>query len=150
MPIEKKPNETKEEFVSRCIGYEIENGYEADQAAAICYNKWESFKLDDFRNKRLEKFEKIRSYVDSSNVDRVMFNTETNEMTVKFTNGDVYTYRNITEDIFNKILDGVDAPITTDTQRNRWREGVGPSVGATLYKRVIQKGFPYEKGGSFR
>lgn len=40
--IEPEPGETQNEFVSRCIGIEINNGYPVDQAAAICYTKWEN------------------------------------------------------------------------------------------------------------
>lgn len=41
MPIKPGPTETKEEFISRCIGEEITAGYEQAQAAAICYSKWD-------------------------------------------------------------------------------------------------------------
>ena len=37
--IEPKSGETEREFISRCIPFEINNGYEAKQAAAICYAK---------------------------------------------------------------------------------------------------------------
>lgn len=48
-----KPNsgETQDEFIPRCIAYEVGNGKEQDQAAAICYSKWEnrlSFKANKF------------------------------------------------------------------------------------------------------
>ncbi len=43
MPIDKKPGESKDDFISRCIGIEINAGKEPDQAAAICYAKWEEF-----------------------------------------------------------------------------------------------------------
>jgi len=39
--VEPKAGETKDEFVSRCIGVEINSGKEQDQAAAICYAKWD-------------------------------------------------------------------------------------------------------------
>lgn len=39
--IEPNPGESKDEFVSRCISIEVGNGYEQEQAAAICYAKWE-------------------------------------------------------------------------------------------------------------
>lgn len=42
--IEPKSGETEEEFVGRCIAVEINNGYPDDQAAAICYMKWEETK----------------------------------------------------------------------------------------------------------
>ena len=39
--IEPKAGETQDEFMGRCIPYEIGNGYEQDQAAAMCYAKWD-------------------------------------------------------------------------------------------------------------
>ena len=35
-------NETEDEFISRCIPVMIGEGMEQDQAAAVCYSKWES------------------------------------------------------------------------------------------------------------
>lgn len=43
MPIDKNPGESKEDFISRCISVEIKSGKEQDQAAAICYAKWDEF-----------------------------------------------------------------------------------------------------------
>lgn len=40
MPVEPRKNESKEEFVQRCIGEEIGRGHEQSQAVAICYSKW--------------------------------------------------------------------------------------------------------------
>ena len=45
MPIKPGSTETKEEFISRCIGEEIKGGYEQAQAAAICYSKWDRREL---------------------------------------------------------------------------------------------------------
>jgi hypothetical protein len=42
MVAEPKAGESKDEFVSRCIAVEVEAGKEQDQAAAICYSKWEN------------------------------------------------------------------------------------------------------------
>jgi hypothetical protein len=39
MPIERKPGETKDEWMGKCIGIEINNGKDPSQAAAICYAK---------------------------------------------------------------------------------------------------------------
>lgn len=41
--IDKKPGETKDDFISRCISIEISSGREPSQAAAICYAKWDEF-----------------------------------------------------------------------------------------------------------
>lgn len=43
MPIDRKTGESKDEFISRCISIEIKDGRPEDQAAAICYAKWEEF-----------------------------------------------------------------------------------------------------------
>jgi hypothetical protein len=43
MPISKKPGESKDDFIPRCISEEISSGREPDQAAAICYAKWDEF-----------------------------------------------------------------------------------------------------------
>jgi len=39
--INPKSGETKDEFVSRCIAFEVGNGYDVDQATAMCYSKWD-------------------------------------------------------------------------------------------------------------
>jgi hypothetical protein len=39
--IEPSDSETQEEFLQRCIPFEINNGMEPDQAAAVCYVKWD-------------------------------------------------------------------------------------------------------------
>ncbi len=41
MPTSPNSGESEQEFISRCIGEEINNGHEQDQASAICYSKWE-------------------------------------------------------------------------------------------------------------
>ena len=45
MPIKPGATETQEEFISRCIGEEIKAGYGQEQAAAICYSKWDRKEL---------------------------------------------------------------------------------------------------------
>ena len=44
--VEPKSGESEDEFIGRCIGIEIDNGYEQDQAAAICYSKWNEMSSD--------------------------------------------------------------------------------------------------------
>jgi hypothetical protein len=39
--IDVNPGENEDEFISRCIRIEIDNGYEQDQAYAICKSKWD-------------------------------------------------------------------------------------------------------------
>lgn len=45
MPIQIKPGENKQEYISRCIGVEVEAGYEQSQAAAICYAYYDKDKM---------------------------------------------------------------------------------------------------------
>lgn len=50
--IEPNEGETQDEFIGRCISFEVGNGIEQDQAAAICYSKWQKksemkFEADD-------------------------------------------------------------------------------------------------------
>ena len=40
--VEPNAGESEEEFIPRCISYMIGEGKEQDQAAAICYSKWEN------------------------------------------------------------------------------------------------------------
>ena len=44
MPVEPRKNESKEEFIQRCVAEEIRSGYENTQAVAICYSKWRDSK----------------------------------------------------------------------------------------------------------
>lgn len=49
--IEPKAGESKDEFISRCIAVEVGDGMDTEQAAAVCYSKWEkknfNFKTTD-------------------------------------------------------------------------------------------------------
>lgn len=40
MPAPPKPNETKSEFIGRCVPVVIDEGRPKDQAIAICYSMW--------------------------------------------------------------------------------------------------------------
>jgi len=44
MPIKPKKGEKKSKFISRCIQTEVNNGYDKDQAAAMCYRMWRKHK----------------------------------------------------------------------------------------------------------
>ena len=41
MPVNVNRGESRDEFISRCIGEEVGAGYEESQAAAICYSYWD-------------------------------------------------------------------------------------------------------------
>jgi hypothetical protein len=44
--VEPGANESQDEFIGRCIEYVIGEGKDVDQAAAICYSKWDSFDME--------------------------------------------------------------------------------------------------------
>jgi hypothetical protein len=58
--VEPNAGETEDEFISRCIKEEINSGYPQDQAAAICYSKWENknYNKQNKKNEMKLKFEK--------------------------------------------------------------------------------------------
>lgn len=60
--VEPQAGETEDEFISRCIGEEINSGYPQDQAAAICYSKWENknYNKQINKNEMKLKFEMAR------------------------------------------------------------------------------------------
>ena len=47
--VEPGPTEDEKEFIGRCIPVMIKEGYEQDQAAAICYDKWRNKMSSDFQ-----------------------------------------------------------------------------------------------------
>ena len=155
MPIKRKSGESRNEFLERCIPIEIGNGKSQDQAVAICISIFEEKQLKAVKRIRSKKkkelnFEKERVYVESAWVDRMMYNTETLELVVRFNDGATYTYTGVSQKDFDDIVDGVEAPLTSgQNEFGSWQEGITPSTGATLYKRIIKKdsGTP---GGNFR
>jgi hypothetical protein len=61
MMVTPNEGETKDEFVSRCIAAEIGNGYEQDQAAAMCYVKWDESMGSDYKDKKDEKMAELEN-----------------------------------------------------------------------------------------
>jgi hypothetical protein len=88
---------------------------------------------------------------DSSNVDRIKYFEETRELVVKFNDGSYYTYFDIDEAIFKSIIQG-DATCRTEGENEfgEWFVGKTPSVGAAIWKYLIEAGVRYREGGSLR
>ena len=148
----KRPTELKMEFIERCLSCE-----DKKMSTELCTDLWEKKQLAaikrirSFKKKDLLEFKKERTYVNSSNVDRVMYDFDTKEMVVRFNDGATYTYENVSEDIFEGIVDGDASPVTSGSnQWGSWTEGVAPSVGAALYQKLIKRGNKGKQGGSFR
>ena len=51
--IEPKAGESQDEFIGRCIPFEVSNGYEQDQAAAMCYANWDKKELAQIGKQKL-------------------------------------------------------------------------------------------------
>lgn len=50
MPVNINSGESKDEFISRCIGEEVGGGMEQDQAAAVCYSYWDKDKMSKIKD----------------------------------------------------------------------------------------------------
>lgn len=59
MPVNPKPEETKDEFISRCIGEEVSAGYEQSMAAAICYSYWDKEKMSKIKDTQSKVMAKV-------------------------------------------------------------------------------------------
>jgi hypothetical protein len=56
--VEPGAKESEDEFIGRCIPYMIGEGMEQDQAAAVCYQKWESKGMKEQRKFSIQSEEK--------------------------------------------------------------------------------------------
>ena len=107
--------------------------------------------LKQNKKEKLSKFEKIRVGVLSSNVDKMMWNSETLELVIRFNDGSTYTYVGVDEKRFNDVSEGNADPLTTgENEYGSWTKDDGPSVGAAVHKWLIKKGFEGAPGGTFR
>lgn len=147
MPVKKNEGETKEEYIGRCIGIEINNGYDQEQAAAMCYVKAE----EQFTIDTLHEFKKWRSKPTSANVKDIMYNDEIEELVIKFHDGQIYTYPAISFSLFQEIYTGNAEPLTSGENRwHKWEKGKAPSVGAAVYKNLVRRNATFTRGGTLR
>ena len=107
--------------------------------------------IDDLTEEDLFQIFSELFIADSSNVDRVKYFEEDRRLVVKFNDGSYYTYFDLDEDVFNSIIEG-DAVCKTSGQNEfgEWEVGKTPSVGAAIWKYLIDKNVRYELGGSLR
>ena len=107
--------------------------------------------IDDLTEEDLLQIFSAIFIADSSNVDRVKYFEDTKQLVVKFNDGSYYTYFDLDEDVFNSIIEG-DAVCKTSGQNEfgEWEVGKTPSVGAAIWKYLIDKNVRYEQGGSLR
>lgn len=100
---------------------------------------------------KLLEFKKWRSNPQSSNVDKIMYNDEIQEMVIKFNDGSYYTYYDVPFSLFQDIFTGNGVCRTEGSnQWGEWYIGKTPSVGAAVYTRLVEANIKYKKGGSLR
>lgn len=124
-----------------------------EQARQRAYDKAraQEIAIGEFDLINTTQLKKWRSQVDSSNVDRLLFNDETNELVVKFNDGSIYSYFDVDFNEFLLVLDG--AGVCRTSGKNKWGEwwvGKIPSVGAALNRILVRSGKRYKRGGSLK
>jgi hypothetical protein len=118
--------------------------------------KYKGFSIEGlFKFKRSSKLIKQKKWskrdIKSSNVDRVLFNDENNQLVVQFNDGSKYTYFDVNFSEFISVIDGL-AECKTEG-KNKWGEwyvGKSPSVGAAVWEYLINTGKSYTKGATFQ
>ena len=98
------------------------------------------------------EFKKWRANnIKSSNVKKIMYNDEIQEMYIQFNDGSIYTYFNVSFQLFLNVSGGNATCITSgENKYGSWYVGKSPSAGAAVHKWLIKKGVAYKKGGSLR
>lgn len=110
------------------------------------------------------KFNKIQEYIEqfkivygntrtrnksikSSNVWKFKYDTETGDLVVKFQDGSVYTYFNVSLSDFEQFASGSGGTCKTSGSNKwgTWERGKSPSVGAAVWD-ILMK-YSYSKGG---
>lgn len=72
MPLDKKPDENKDEFVSRCISHEMGKGHPQDQSIAMCISQWDNFST------ATQSIDLPPASVNFGRVRRIIFNEDFN------------------------------------------------------------------------
>lgn len=112
--------------------------------------EWAIRKLKQIDENNFE-FKKWRSTPTSSNVNKIMYNDESEEMFIQFKDKSIYTYYNVSFDLFLNVSGGKATCITSGENRyGKWYVGKTPSVGASVHKYLVKAGIRYAKGGTLR
>ena len=65
MPIpQRNLAETKDEFISRCVSFLVDEGKDTEQATAICYTQ---LNKQEMKNSNIERFESLKTSRDFTN-----------------------------------------------------------------------------------
>ena len=97
------------------------------------------------------ELKKWRSTKDSSNVDKMLYDDEKQELVIKFNDGEIYTYSNLDMKTAYDVISGNANPLTTGSNEyGSWDPDKYPSLGAAVYKYLVSINYPFKKGGSLR
>lgn len=108
--------------------------------------EWAQRKLKQIDNNEF-KFKITVDSVKSTNVRRIKYDSVTQELVIKFDDGSNYTYFNVPSKIYDNVLEGMAGTKTA----GEWGPiGKFPSVGAAVHQYLVEGGFSYKKGGSFK
>jgi hypothetical protein len=141
--VEPKAGESEDDFMGRCIPYVMDEGKEQDQAVAICISKWDK-QYENFET--YDKFYVFRLFADSSNVDAIQYDTEKEELDIRFNDGETYRYFSVDYDTFEDVWRGRSSCITSgENAYGAWFVGKRPSVGAALHKFLVKRNVRYTK-----
>ena len=127
---------------------------------------YSSYLDDDYKLKKMEQlfgeqitpenveylFKKwLSNNFKSSNVKKIQYNDETKEMVIQFQDKSIYTYFDVSFDLFLKVSGGEATCITSgeNAYGSGW-VGKTPSRGAATFKYLVKAGVKYVKGGSFK
>lgn len=97
----------------------------------------------------VNKINRIRLYsvvsnANSTNVKRLKYDSNKKELIIEFFGDGTYTYSNVSEGLYEMIRNGDAATKTAGL----WGEaGKSPSVGAAVYKYLVETNHPFVKGG---
>jgi hypothetical protein len=89
--------------------------------------------------------------IKSSNVRKIMYNDETKEMFIQFQDKSIYTYYDVSMNLFLDVSGGKATCITSgENAFGSWWVGKTPSAGAAVHKFLVKGGVKYKKGGTLR
>ena len=95
---------------------------------------------------------KMQEAMPSSNVEGFAYDDKTGNLMVRFLgdhpnrNGPVYSYGGVPKEIFDLFQKGA-VPARTNGQNKwgKWWKGKVPSIGASLYTLIKERGYPYQR-----
>ena len=114
--------------------------------------KYKGFSIEGlFKFKRTSKYVKqrklLRRNLNSANVDRILFNDETNELAIQFKEGDVYIYPNQSKEMFDSLVRGEGICRTEGENKwGSWFVGKTPSIGAAVYSKLVETDAAFRLG----